>query len=71
MWTPREMTCKEAGITEMMFSEKMLKSKYSVITDKWGTSTGVSIFLSLILSYFCFLVPAFRPCHGRLRQDSF
>lgn len=28
---------------------------------------GVSIFFSLILSYFCFLVPAFRPCHGRLR----
>lgn len=32
-----------------------------------STSAGVSIFFSLILSYFCFFVPALRPCHGRLR----
>ena len=30
------------------------------------TSTGVDIFFSLIFSYFCFFVAAFRPCHGRL-----
>ena len=29
------------------------------------TSTGVDIFFSLIFSYFCFLVAAFSPCHGR------
>lgn len=33
---------------------------------KISTSAEVSIFFSLILSYFCFLVPALRPCHGRL-----
>ena len=26
---------------------------------------GVDIFFSLIFSYFCFLVAAFRPCQGR------
>ena len=31
-----------------------------------STSTGVESFFSLIRSYFCFLVAAFRPCHGRL-----
>lgn len=46
---------------------------YSICTkcptgDNHNTSMGVSIFFSLILSYFCFLVPAFSPCHGRLRQ---
>lgn len=30
------------------------------------TSIGVDIFFSLILSYFCFFVPAFNPCQGRL-----
>ena len=30
-----------------------------------STSTGVDIFFSLIFSYFCFLVAALRPCHGR------
>lgn len=30
------------------------------------TSIGVDIFFSLILSYFCFFVPAFKPCQGRL-----
>lgn len=29
-----------------------------------STSTGVDIFFSLIRSYFCFLVIAFRPCQG-------
>lgn len=32
------------------------------------TSIGVDIFFSLILSYFCFLVPAFSPCQGRLKK---
>ena len=35
------------------------------------TSIEVSIFFSLILSYFCFFVPAFRPCQGRLRRQAF
>jgi hypothetical protein len=26
---------------------------------------GVVIFFSMMRSYFCFLVAAFRPCHGR------
>ena len=30
------------------------------------TSTGVDIFFSLIFSYFCFFVAAFKPCQGRL-----
>jgi hypothetical protein len=30
------------------------------------TSMEVAIFFSLIFSYFCFLVPAFNPCQGRL-----
>lgn len=30
-----------------------------------NTSTGVDIFFSLIFSYFCFLVAALSPCHGR------
>ena len=29
-----------------------------------STSIGVDIFFSLIFSYFCFFVAAFRPCHG-------
>ena len=33
------------------------------------TSIGVETFFSLILSYFCFFVPAFRPCHGRLKTE--
>lgn len=33
-----------------------------------STSMGVSIFFSLILSYFCFFVPALSPCHGRLNK---
>jgi hypothetical protein len=32
----------------------------------YTTSIDVDIFLSLILSYFCLFVPAFRPCHGKL-----
>lgn len=36
--------------------------------DQNDTSIGVSIFFSLILSYFCFLVPAFNPCQGRLKN---
>ena len=31
-----------------------------------STSTGVDIFFSLIFSYFCFFVAAFKPCQGRL-----
>lgn len=30
------------------------------------TSIDVETFFSLILSYFCFFVPAFSPCQGRL-----
>jgi len=33
------------------------------------TSMGVDIFFSQILSYFCFLSTALRPCHGRLEKD--
>lgn len=29
-----------------------------------STSMGVDIFFSLMRSYFCLLVAAFRPCHG-------
>ena len=32
------------------------------------TSNEVDIFFSLILSYFCLLVPAFSPCQGRLKN---
>ena len=28
----------------------------------------VDIFLSLILSYFCLFVPAFKPCQGKLEN---
>ena len=31
-----------------------------------SSSIGVDIFFSLILSYFCRLVAAFNPCHGKL-----
>jgi hypothetical protein len=31
------------------------------------TSIEVETFFSLIFSYFCFFVPAFSPCHGRLQ----
>jgi len=29
----------------------------------------VETFFSLILSYFCFLFPAFSPCQGRLQEN--
>ena len=32
------------------------------------TSIEVLTFLSQIFSYFCFLLPALRPCQGRLRK---
>lgn len=56
--------------------DKCPKGTTYIITEvgKWGkiqvknTSMGVSIFFSLILSYFCFLVPAFNPCQGRLNR---
>jgi len=35
-----------------------------------NTSMGVDTFVSLILSYFCFLVPAFSPCQGRLKKEN-
>lgn len=35
-----------------------------------NTSMGVDTLVSLILSYFCFLVPAFSPCQGRLKKKS-
>ena len=38
-------------------------------TNKKFTSIDVATFLSLIFSYFCFLVPAFKPCHGRLKPE--
>ena len=38
---------------------------------EWRASTGVDIFFSLIFSYFCFLVAAFRPCHGRLPRRKY
>lgn len=38
--------------------------------ESCDTSTGVETFFSLILSYFCFLVPAFNPCQGRLTKKS-
>jgi hypothetical protein len=31
-----------------------------------SSSGGVAIFFSLIFSYFCFFVAAFKPCHGKL-----
>lgn len=34
-----------------------------------STSIGVDNFFSQILSYFCFFVAAFNPCHGRLYAD--
>lgn len=34
------------------------------------TSIGVDTFVSLILSYFCFLFPAFSPCQGRLEKEN-
>ena len=39
--------------------------------DQWlsscfFTSIGVDTFFSLITSYFCFFVPAFSPCHGKM-----
>jgi hypothetical protein len=37
-----------------------------VMSKRSITSIGVKVFFSLILSYFCFFVPALRPCHGRL-----
>ncbi len=43
---------------------------------KWNKKAGactsivVDIFFSLIFSYFCFLVPAFNPCQGRLPNPS-
>jgi len=35
-----------------------------------NTSMGVDTFVSLILSYFCFLVPALSPCQGRLKKEN-
>lgn len=37
---------------------------YNQILTLQRTSTGVDIFFSLIRSYFCFFVIAFKPCHG-------
>ena len=54
-----EVPCKIIAL--MMFS--------IIIRNTWQiTSIGVETFFSLILSYFCFFVPAFNPCHGRLKQ---
>jgi hypothetical protein len=32
--------------------------------ERQRASTGVDIFFSEIISYFCFFVAALRPCHG-------
>lgn len=37
------------------------------VVKRTFTSMDVETFFSLILSYFCFLFPAFSPCHGRLK----
>jgi hypothetical protein len=42
------------------------KEGNTVSREQCVTSVEVAIFLSLIFSYFCFLFPALRPCHGRL-----
>lgn len=44
-------------------------SQSIVISLNRSTSIGVSIFFSAILSYFCFFVPAFSPCQGRLQSE--
>lgn len=44
------------------------KKKNSYIANERNTSMDVETFFSLILSYFCFLVPAFKPCQGRLKR---
>lgn len=36
-----------------------------------NSSIGVDIFFSLILSYFCRLVAAFRPCQGKLPRRKY
>ena len=63
MWTIGEMCCLSSTV-----SDGVMGTLHRIVP--WSkesiTSTGVNIFFSLILSYFCFFVPAFRPCHGRL-----
>lgn len=53
----------------------ILKAKNNIHCMKQNTSLSlnhtsieVETFFSLILSYFCFLVPAFNPCQGRLQK---
>src|ERR1700684_29121 len=38
---------------------------HSLGKPRHRTSVGVVIFFSMMRSYFCFLVAALRPCHGR------
>ena len=63
LWTIGEMCCLSSTV-----SDGVMGTLHRIVP--WSkesiTSTGVNIFFSLILSYFCFFVPAFRPCHGRL-----
>jgi len=56
----KHQTLDPAGISNLSKSHTDSTSNY--------TSIEVDIFFSLILSYFCFLVPAFSPCQGRLEK---
>ena len=63
LWTIGEMCCLNSTV-----SDGVMGTLHRIVP--WSkesiTSTGVNIFFSLILSYFCFFVPAFKPCQGRL-----
>lgn len=66
--------CTEPEEKEVKPIKFILEPKYTHFpTHVIGTQTsiGVDNFFSHILSYFCFFVAAFNPCHGRLLTKTF
>jgi hypothetical protein len=71
--TLRDMICRAPVIQvqKLMKWNKKRQDQFSwEMNRSHYTSMGVDSFFSLILSYFCFLVPAFSPCQGRLKIKS-
>ena len=59
-----------------MSSKRSERQYWKYVTNSLGKprqriSMAVTIFFSLIFSYFCFFVAALRPCHGRLPRRKY